>query len=285
MKLQHARGTLPLDRCVVMGIVNRTPDSFYDGGRMELGRAVEHALALAAEGAGILDIGAVKAGPGADVSEHEEMDRLLPLVEALARETEVPVSIESGRPNVAREAFAAGAAILNDVTAFADEDLATVCAEAKEAVVLLHHGGQLRGRPLTPRYVDVVDAVVAEWTRLEKSAVVAGIATNGIVVDAGLDFGKTTFHSLELMRRLEEQVRVGRPLLLAPSRKDVIGESLDQVPGERLEGTLALVALGVLGGVSIVRVHDVRASVRVVKMVETVMGTRDPDAPVRGLWE
>ena len=285
MKLRHARGTLDLDRCVVMGIVNRTPDSFYDGGRMELGRAVEHAQALVAEGAGILDIGAVKAGPGAEVSEQEEMDRLLLFVEALVRETDVPVSIESGRPNVAREAFVAGAAILNDVTAFADEALATVCAEAKGAVVLMHHGGQLRGRPLNPTYADVVDAVVSEWKRLEKVAVAAGIATEGIVVDAGLDFGKTTFHSLELMRRLEEQVSVGRPLLLAPSRKDVIGESLDLAPGERLEGTLALVALGVLGGVSIVRVHDVRASVRVVKMVETVMGMRDPAAPVRGLWE
>lgn len=285
MRLRHARGTLDLSRCVVMGVVNRTPDSFYDGGRMELGRAVEHALTLVAEGAGILDVGAVKAGPGADVSEGEEMDRLLPLVEALAGATEVPISVETGRPNVAREAFVAGAAILNDVTAFADEGLAAVCAEAKAAVVLMHHGGQRRGRPLNPTYVDVVDAVVAEWKRLEKMAVAAGVPTNGIVVDAGLDFGKTTFHSLELMRRLEEQVSVGRPLLLAPSRKDVVGESLDLAPGERLEGTLALVALGVLGGVSIVRVHDVRASVRVIKMVETVMGTRDPEAPVRGLWE
>jgi dihydropteroate synthase len=285
MKLQHARGTLDLDRCVVMGIVNRTPDSFFDGGRMELGRALEHALALVSEGAGILDIGAVKAGPGIEVSEQDEMDRLLPLVEALAKETEVPVSIETGRPNVAREAFAAGAAILNDVTAFADEELATVCAEAKGAVVLMHHGGQLRGRPLNPTYLDVVKAVKTEWKRLERIAIAAGIGTDGIVVDAGLDFGKTTFHSLELMRRLDEQVRVRRPLLLAPSRKDVVGESLDLAPGERLEGTLALVALGVLGGVSIVRVHDVRASVRVVEMVETVVGTRAPTAPIRGLWE
>ena len=285
MKLQHARGTLDIGRCVVMGIVNRTPDSFFDGGRMELGRAVEHALALVAEGAGVLDIGAVKAGPGIEVSEQEEMDRLVPLVHALAKETKVPVSIETGRPNVAREAFAAGAAILNDVTAFADEGLATVCAEAKGAVVLMHHGGQLRGRPLNPTYVDVVKAVKAEWRRLEKIALGAGIGSDSIVVDAGLDFGKTTFHSLELMRRLDEQVRVRRPLLLAPSRKDVVGESLDLAPGERLEGTLALVALGVLGGVSIVRVHDVRASVRVVEMVETVMGSRAPTAPIRGLWE
>jgi dihydropteroate synthase len=149
----------------------------------------------------------------------------------------------------------------------------------------MHHGGQLRGRPLNPTYPDVVDAVVAEWKRLEKIARSAGVGKGSVVVDAGLDFGKTTFHSIDLMRRLDEQVATGRPLLLAPSRKDVVGESLDLAPGERLEGTLALVALGVLGGVSIVRVHDVRASVRVVRMVETVMGTRDPAAPIRGLWE
>jgi dihydropteroate synthase len=285
MKLEHARGTLDSDGCVVMGIVNRTPDSFYDGGRMALDENLRFAMSLVEQGAGILDIGAVKAGPGADVSEQQEMDRLLPLVEALARETEVPISIETGRPEVAREAFAAGAAILNDVTGFSDGDLPAVCAEAGAAVVLMHHGGQLRGRPLNPTYPDVVDAVVAEWKRLEKIARSAGVGKGSVVVDAGLDFGKTTFHSLELMRRLDEQVATGRPLLLAPSRKDVVGESLDLAPGERLEGTLALVALGVLGGVSIVRVHDVRASVRVVRMVETVMGTRDPAAPIRGLWE
>jgi dihydropteroate synthase len=149
----------------------------------------------------------------------------------------------------------------------------------------MHNGGQLRGRPLNPRYEDIVEAVIAEWRRLEGIAAAAGIGSERVVVDAGLDFGKTTFHSLELMRRLDEQVAYGRPLLLAPSRKDVVGESLGLPPDERLEGTLALVALGVLGGVSIVRVHDVAASARVVAMVETVMGTRRPSAPIRGLWE
>lgn len=285
MKLEHARGTLNLDRCVVMGIVNRTPDSFYDGGRMELDSIVDHAISLVEEGAGILDIGAVRAGPGTAVSEQEEIDRLIPVVEALAGATDVPMSIETGRPRVAQAAFAAGAAILNDVTGLVDEEIASVCADAGGALILMHNGGQLRGRPLNPRYEDIVEAVIVEWRRLEAIATTAGIGSERIVVDAGLDFGKTTFHSLELMRRLDEQVAYGRPLLLAPSRKDVVGESLGLPPNERLEGTLALVALGVLGGVSIVRVHDVAASERVVAMVETVMGTRRPAAPIRGLWE
>ena len=285
MKLVHARGTLDLDHCVVMGIVNRTPDSFYDGGRMGLDEIVDHALALVEQGAGILDVGAVKAGPGPPVTEDEEIDRLIPVVEALAAATDVPVSIETGRPRVAFDAFRAGAAILNDVTALADPQVAAICADAGAALVLMHNGGQVRGRPINPRYEDVVAAVLDEWKRLEGLAVGAGVAPERIAVDAGLDFGKTTFHSLELMRRVEEQVAYGRPLLLAPSRKDLVGESLALPPSERLEGTLALVALGVLGGVSIVRVHDVGASVRVVEMVETVMGTRRPAAPIRGLWE
>lgn len=285
MKLRHARGTLDVAGCSVMGIVNRTQDSFYDGGRMGMDEALRHAVRLVDEGADILDVGAVKAGPGEAVSEQEEMDRLIPLVDALTREIEVPLSIETGRPCVAREAFVAGAAILNDVTAFADPALATECADAGAAVVLMHHGGQIRGRPLNPRYEDIVGSVTSEWRRLEGIATGAGIGTDQIVVDAGLDFGKTTFHSLELMRRLDEQVAYGRPLMVAPSRKDVVGETLDLPPAERLEGTLALVAVGVLGGVSIVRVHDVAAAARVVRMVEAVIGTREPLAPVRGLWE
>ena len=285
MKLRHATGELDLSSCVVMGIVNRTPDSFYDGGRMDLERTVRYSLNLVQEGAGILDIGAVKAGPGREVSEQEEIDRLLPLVEVLAGQTDIPLSIETTRPAVAKLAFAAGASILNDVSALADPELARVCAEAKGAIVLMHHGGQIRGRPRNPRYDDVVAAVLEEWRRLERIATTAGVSEDRLIVDAGLDFGKTTFHSLELMRRLDEQVKHGRPLLLAPSRKDIVGESLGVAPHERLEGTLALVALGVLAGVSIMRVHDVAAAIRVVRMVESVMGKRRPDAPIRGLWE
>ena len=285
MRLRHATGEWELDRCLVMGIVNRTPDSFYDGGRMALETVVEHASRLVDEGADILDLGAIKAGPGEDVTEQEEADRLLPVVEELARATSVPLSVETARPSIAKAAFDAGASILNDVSALADPELARVCADSGGALVLMHHGGQIRGRPLNPRYEDVVAAVIAEWKRLEEIAAGAGVGSDRIVLDPGLDFGKTTFHSLELMRRADELVALGRPVLLAPSRKDVVGETLGLAPDERLEGTLALVALGVRAGAAVMRVHDVRQTVRVVRMVEAVAGSRRPDAPIRGLWE
>ena len=268
-----------------MAIVNRTPDSFYEKGRAEtLERAVEQARDAILAGADIVDVGAVKAGPGEQVAEDEEVARLIPLVELLAG-LHVPLSVETARPAVARAAFHAGASIVNDVSGLADKELAGACAEAGGALVLMHNGGQVRGRPRHPRYEDVVAAVVDAWTEMARSARAAGVAGDSIVVDPGLDFGKTTWHSLELMRSTEELCAVPWPVLVAPSRKDVVGETLGLPPEERLEGTMALVALAVSRGASIVRVHDVRAAVRVVRMTEAVSGTRPPAAPVRGLWD
>ena len=267
-----------------MGIVNRTPDSFYDGGRVELAAAVEHAERLVEDGADILDIGAVKAGPGDDVAAAEEADRLLPLVEALT-DVGVPLSVETGHATIARAALAAGAAIVNDVTALADPELAGACAEGGAALILMHNGGQIRGRPRSPAYDDVVADVRAEWDRLARIARDQGVADDNIAVDPGLDFGKNTFHSLELMRRLDELTTPGWPVLVAASRKDIVGETLGLPPDERLEGSLALVALSVMGAAAIVRVHDVLPTVRVVRMIEAVRGLRDPARPVRGLWD
>lgn len=285
MRLRHARGVIELERCLVMGVVNRTPDSFFDGGRMDLGASVAHALALVAEGADLLDLGGVKAGPGPPVTEEEEAERILPLVAELAARTDVPLSVETTRPGVARRAVDAGAALLNDVGALSDPELAAVCAAAGAGLVLMHHGGQLRGRPRHPRYADVVGSVLQEWGRLAGIAAAAGVAEDALVVDPGLDFGKTTGHSLELMRRLPELVSFGRPVLVAPSNKDVVGETLGLGVEDRLEGTLALVALSVHAGAAIVRVHDVAAAVRVVRMTEAVAGTGLPLDPVRGLWD
>lgn len=269
-----------------MGIVNRTPDSFYDGGRMGLADSVSHGVRLVEEGADLLDVGGVKAGPGPPVSEAEERDRLLPLVAALAAAVEVPVSVETHRAPVASAAIEAGAAIVNDVTGLSDPALAPVVASAGTArLVVMHHGGQIRGRPLNPRYADVVVAVRRQLLSYAETAIAAGVGAGRIIVDAGLDFGKNTFQSLELVRRTPELASLGYPLLAAPSRKDVVGETLDLPPAERLEGTLALIALSVWGGAAIVRVHDVRAAVRTVRMVEAVMGRRRPAEPVRGLWE
>jgi dihydropteroate synthase len=285
MKIELTRTSIDSDGCIVMGIVNRTPDSFFDGGRMRLGDAVDHSLRLVDEGAGVLDVGTVKAGPGEDVSQTEELDRLLPLVRALNDEVAVPISVETSRPEVARAAIEAGAAMINDVTALADPGLADVCAETGAGLVLMHHGGQIRGRPRHPRYVDVVAAVIACWKTLQDTALRAGVGREQLILDPGLDFGKNTFQSLELVRRLPELVTVGLPVLVAASRKDIVGETLGLGVDDRLEGSLALVALSVLYGAAFVRVHDVEASVRTVRMVEAVMGSARPQAPVRGLWE
>lgn len=285
MILEHATGRIESQVCQIMGTVNRTPDSFYDGGRTGLSESVDFALQLVDEGADILDLGGVKAGPGDEVSEEEETERLLPLVERLAQRTSVPLSIETSRPGVARRGIEAGAAMINDVSGLADAALAEVAAETSAALIVMHNGGQIRGRPLNPRYEDVVVDVVAVLSDLAARARLAGVPDGSVVVDPGLDFGKTTAHSLEIMRRLPELMALECPLLIAPSRKDVVGETLDLPVDDRLEGTLALVALAVSGGADIVRVHDVKAAVRVARMVEAVAGRVPPAAPIRGLWE
>jgi dihydropteroate synthase len=268
-----------------MGIVNRTPDSFFDGGRMALRAAVDFASRLVDEGADVLDIGAVKAGPGEDVDADEETNRLIPLVEAVAERTEVPISVETARPAVVRRAVDAGAAIVNDVSALADPGLAVCCAETGAALIVMHHGGQIRGRPRHPRYADVVAEVGAELVRLAEEATAARVPREALVIDPGLDFGKNTYHSLELMRRLPELVALGYPVLVAASRKDVVGETLGVPPEERLEGSLALACLAAASGAALVRVHDVAATVRAVTMIEAVAGRVAPVAPVRGLWD
>jgi dihydropteroate synthase len=268
-----------------MGIVNRTPDSFYDGGRMDLDASVTHALSMVEDGAAVLDIGAVKAGPGKEVSEREEIERLLPLVESLAAATSAPLSVETSRPRVARAAIEAGACIVNDVTALADTELASVCAETGAALVLMHNGGQLRGRPRNQTFEDVSREVSDSLMEMVGNGIEAGIAREALMIDPGLDFGKNTFHSLALMRDLSVLVSTGIPVLVAASRKDVIGETLDLTVDERLEGSLALAVLAAAAGAAMVRVHDVAATVRAVTMADAVAGRVQPQNPVRGLWD
>ena len=284
MSWKISTGEIPLDRCLIVGIVNRTPDSFYDGGRMGFDEVRDHALTLVSEGADILDVGAVKAGPGEPVDDEEEIRRLVPLVADLA-DRNIVVAVETTRAEVASRALATGAAIVNDVSALADRDMTGVCARRGAGLIVMHNGGQIRSRPRHPYYADVTAEVKGELERLASNAEAAGVDRASIVVDPGLDFGKTTFHSLELMRRLEEIVAGDYPVLVGPSRKDVVGESLDLPPEERLEGTLALVAVAVLKGAAMVRVHDVREAARAVRMAEAVAGKGRPAAPVRGLWD
>lgn len=285
MKLEHARGVLSLDRCAVMGIVNRTTDSFYDPGRMKLEERVAHGLDLWRQGALVLDVGGIKAGPGPEIDESEELLRVIPLVSELASRCDALISVETGRVRVAEAALEAGAALINDVTGLSDERLAGVCAEGGAGLVLMHTGGQLRGRPRNPRYDDVVAEVSSWWAAAVERACAAGMRPTQLLLDAGFDFGKTTYHSLELVRRMDELTAQGLPVLVAPSRKDLVGESLALPPGERLEGSLAVAALCVERGAAMVRAHDVLATQRVIAMVDTVMGRRRPLRAVRGLWE
>jgi dihydropteroate synthase len=267
-------------RVAVMAIVNRTPDSFHDRGRTyAMERAVAAVRAAADAGADWIDIGGVPFAPGPEVSTAEELDRVLPVVEA-ARDLAV-VSVDTFRPEVAREAIAAGAAVINDTSGLRDSAMADAVAGTPAALVVTHSLAAPRTVYLRPTYADVT-AEVARFLR-DKVAVALerGVRPEQIIVDPGHDLNKNTYHSLELTRRLDEIVALGYPVLAAVSNKDFIGETLDAAQQDRLAGTIAVVVFCVLRGARIVRVHDVRATVEAVRMTEAMLGLRSPAAPTR----
>jgi dihydropteroate synthase len=279
------RRTFDFDRQVaVMAVVNRTPDSFFDrGATFELDAAVAAGERALAEGADWLDVGGVKAGPGPHVSEAEELQRVLPVVAALRSRTDAVISVDTFRAGVARRALAAGADVVNDPSGLRDPAVAEAAAEAGAGLVVMHTGGPPRTRPHRPAYLDVVAEVGAFLADRAAVARQRGVAAERLIVDPGHDFHKNTFHSLELTRRLEELAGLGYPLLVAMSNKDFVGEALDLPLDERLEGSLAAAVVAVLKGASIVRVHQVRATVRAVRMTEAILGRRRPAATRRGL--
>jgi dihydropteroate synthase len=279
------RRTFDFDRRVaVMAILNRTPDSFYDrGANFGFHAALAAADRALAEGADWLDVGGVKAGPGADVTEAEELDRVVPLIQALRERTEAVVSVDTFRPGVARRALAAGADVVNDPSGLHDPRVAEVAAEAGAGLVIMHTGGPPRTRPHRPAYADVVAEVRAFLADRAALAGRLGVPADRLIVDPGHDFHKNTFHSLELTRRLDELADLGYPLLVAFSNKDFVGETLDVPLDQRLEGSLAAAAFSVLAGASIIRVHEVQATVRTVRMIEAILGRRPPAATRRGL--
>jgi dihydropteroate synthase len=281
----YGRRTFDFSRRVaVMAILNRTPDSFYDrGATYGFEAAVAAGERALAEGADWLDVGGVKAGPGAPVDEAEELDRVVPLVEALRGRTDVVISVDTFRPGVARQALAAGADVVNDPSGLHDPGVAEAAAEAGAGLVVMHTGGPPRTRPHRPAYADVVAEVRAFLAGRMALAIRHGVPAERLIVDPGHDFHKNTFHSLELTRRLGELADLGHPLLVALSNKDFVGETLEVPLDQRLEGSLAAVALSVAAGANIVRVHDVQASVRAVRMTEAILGRRRPAATRRGL--
>jgi dihydropteroate synthase len=287
MTLQLGAHTLELDRKVaLMAIVNRTPDSFSDRGRTyELGAAVEHALAQVADGADIVDVGGVKAGPGATVDLEEERRRVIPFVEAFRRRSDHPLSVDTFRARMAEEALAAGADLVNDVSGLADPGIAdVVAAHPGAALVVMHAGGPPRTRPFRPHYLpDVVTVVVQECRRFALEAERRGVPPGQIVVDPGHDFGKTTAHSLELTRRLPELCALGYPVLVAMSNKDFLGETLGLPVHDRLEASLAAAVTAALAGARLIRVHATRPHARALHTLEAIQGWRPPAVSARGL--
>jgi dihydropteroate synthase len=248
-------------RPVLMGVVNVTPDSFSDGGLyLEHEAAVEHGRRLVAEGAGIVDVGGESTRPGAEpVSEEEELRRVLPVVEQLAREDGARVSIDTTKLGVARAALGAGATIVNDVSAFRfDPGLAGLVAEAGADCCLMHMLGEPRTMQADPRYVDVVSEVKAFLEERLAFATAEGVAEQRIWLDPGIGFGKTVRHNLELLRRLDEIVAIGRPVVIGTSRKSFLGKLTGRPEGERLPGTIATNVLAYERGATVFRVHDVR---------------------------
>jgi dihydropteroate synthase len=272
-QLKIEAGPYQLDfsrKTYVMGILNVTPDSFSDGGRHNtLAKAVDHAARMVAEGADIIDIGGESTRPGAvPVPLEEELERVIPVVEALAARFELPLSIDTYKARVAKEAIEKGAHIINDVWgAKADDEMALVAAETGAPIILMHNRHQATYRHLLREMInDLYESIL----RVRQ----AGVSEDKIILDPGIGFGKTYEHNLEVMRHLDVFASLGYPLLLGPSRKSMIGNALDLPVEERLEGTMAAVCLGITKGCDIVRVHDVKEHVRAVRMMDTLLGKK-----------
>lgn len=277
---------LPTDRAAVMAIVNRTPDSFYDGGLTFTDDAAMAAVDRAvADGADLVDIGGVKAGVGEPVSVVEEIRRVVPFVAAVReRHPDLIISVDTWRAPVAEAVCRSGADLINDTWAGADPEVAAVAAEYGTGIVCSHTGGAApRTNPYRVEYDDVVAAVIAETTAAAERMAELGVPRAGILIDPTHDFGKNTWHGLELVHRTQELVATGWPVLMALSNKDFIGETLDLAVDQRVEGTLAATAIAAWQGAAVFRAHQVEATRRVVDMAAAIAGTRDPSAPLRGL--
>jgi dihydropteroate synthase len=260
MDFQVKGQRLALDRPLLMGIINVTPDSFSDGGRFyDPQRAVEHAIRLVGEGADLLDIGAESTRPGAQpVDEQEERRRLIPVVAAVAKAVSVPVSVDTSKAEVAKAAIDAGAVMVNDVTALrGDSAMVEIVAKAGAGLALMHMQGSPQTMQHAPQYDDVIGEVARFLAARARFAIERGVARNRIVLDPGIGFGKTLTHNLDLLANLHVLKELGYPLLVGPSRKGFIGQLTRQSVEARGWGTAAVVALAVEQGANILRVHDV----------------------------
>ena len=259
---------------LVMGIVNRTPDSFFDrGATFELDQSLRRASQLVEDGADIIDVGGVRAGPGPEVSLQEEIDRVVPVIGAIAERFDVAVSVDTWQSKVAEAAFAAGAVCGNDISGFADPDYLDVCAKHGASAVATHIRLLPRVDDPNPAYPgnDVVRACEEFLEDRLARALAAGLRPSQVIFDAGLDLGKTTPQSLELLRASRRLVALGQPLLLSASNKGFLGELLDLEIDQRRDATLGAVSFGVAMGCRVLRVHDVRGTKRVVRTLSAIL--------------
>lgn len=275
MELNFLERRLSLDRPLLMGIVNVTPDSFFDGGRFDDPRlAVEHGRRLVEEGADLLDIGAESTRPGSvPIDQEEEQRRLLPVVTALAQAVSVPISVDTSKAAVARAAIKAGAVMVNDVTALrGDPAMVDVVAQTGVALVLMHMQGIPQTMQQAPTYRDVVEEVADFLAERARFAMERGVAQSRIVLDPGIGFGKVLTHNLDLLAHLRMLTTLGFPVLVGPSRKGFIGQLTKQSVEARAWGTAGVVALAVEQGANILRVHDVAAMRDVVHVAAAISG-------------
>lgn len=261
-----------LDRTLVMGALNVTPDSFSDGGMyLETEKAVERAKQMVDEGCDILDIGGESTRPYAPpISTEEELGRLEPVLERVG-ELDVPISIDTYKPEVARKALDLGADMVNDVSGLRNDEMVTLVAERRVPVVIMHMKGEPKTMQENPEYSDLIGEIKEFFADSIKGATDGGIEAHNIVIDPGIGFGKKVAHNLEILRRLGEFRELGHPILVGASRKSFIGKILGLEVGERLEGSLAAVAVAIMNGADIVRVHDVRESVRVARLTDAII--------------
>lgn len=260
-----------------MGVINCTPDSFYAGSQTpDVGSAVESALRMVEEGADILDIGGESSRPGAEpVSEDEEVRRVLPVIEKLRPQIKIPISIDTVKAGVARRAFEAGADMLNDISALQlDSAIAEVAASFNAAVVLMHIKGKPKNMQANPSYENVVGEISEYLQHRIEHATRYGIKRENLVVDPGIGFGKRLQDNYEIIRRLGEFGKLGRPILVGPSRKSFIGRVLNLPPAETLEGTIAAATAAILNGADMLRVHDVNAVKRAAMIADYLVGKR-----------
>jgi len=261
-------------RTLIMGILNITPDSFSDGGLyLEHERAIAHGLELIESGADIIDIGGESTRPGADpVPLEEELHRVIPVIEGIRKESDVMISVDTYKAQVAEAALAAGAGMINDISALRfDEEMIDVLLKHDVPIVLMHMQGTPRTMQEDPQYNNVVSDIIEFLRERIAAATAAGIPRERLIVDPGIGFGKLLQHNLEILRRLDELRALGRPILIGPSRKSFIGQLTGASVEERLPGTIASLVLGIMKGADIIRVHDVREARQAVQVADAII--------------